>query len=207
MLPGRGRRAARTWPLSQICGPGHHSPRPWTRASPAGSAGGWPGTAGWSITYYNCGYTASQPQQPLAGGQPHLGLVLLLRGRQEAGRQQGVVLAVVLRGCQQGQRVVVRRRPGQRYIRYFYGYNNISGSPRSPALLLGAGEPVSVGLGGLVVGLPRVRVHPSVGWRASGHLGSYHRRRHRALLILGLISENLHTSGGFSSNCSQSQLS
>ena len=67
------------------------------------------------------------------------------------------------------------------------------GSPCSPALLLGAGEPVSVGLGGLVVGLPRVGVHPSVGWRVSGHLGSYHRRRHRALLILGLISENLHT--------------
>ena len=64
-------------------------------------------------------YTVSQAQQPLAGGQPHLGLVLLLRGRQEAGRQQGVVLAVVLRGRQQGQRVVVRRRPGQHYIRYF----------------------------------------------------------------------------------------
>ena len=83
------------------------------------------GLQGWSITYY-CGYTASQAQKPLAGGQSHLGLVLLLRGRQEAGRQQGVVLAVVLRGSQQGQRVVVRRRPGQRYIRYFYGFNNIS---------------------------------------------------------------------------------
>ena len=90
------------------------------------------GLHGWSITYYNCGYTASQPQQPLAGGQPHLGLVLLLRGRQEAGRQQGVVLAVVLRGRQQGQRVVVRRRPGQRYIRYFMAIIIFRAHPAPP---------------------------------------------------------------------------